>query len=147
MTFLLITIVVMGIVATLLYYIGIKVSYSYILYTPSITLSIGVCLYIGKLFTTNYPVGGFPIVFDILLLSLLCAVWILAIVEAFIIDVFEQGKEMKADVQYLLSQASTYNIRWMMDKIASNRIVAKWIKSFLIKFPLKLEDNRNDNHW
>ena len=147
MTFLLMTIVVMGIVATLLYYIGIKVSYSYILYTPSITLSIGVCLYIGKLFTTNYPVEGFPIVFDILILSMLVAVWILAIVEAFIIDVFEQGKEMKADVKYLLSQVSTYSIRWMMEKMTSNRMVAKWIKSFLIKFPMKLEDNRNKNNW
>ncbi|TSI08694.1 hypothetical protein [Lysinibacillus sp. BW-2-10] len=147
MAFLAMTIVVMGIIATVLYYIGIKVSYSYILYTPSITLSIGVCLYIGKLFTINYPVEGLPIVFDILILSILCAVWIFAIVEAFIIDVFEQGKEMKADAKYLLSQASSYNIRWMMEKIASNRIVAKWIKSFLIKFPLKLEDNRNENNW
>ncbi|SOC05715.1 hypothetical protein SAMN05880501_104100 [Ureibacillus xyleni] len=101
MSFLVVVVILMAILTFTLNIIGRKISYSYILYTPAIVLSVGVCLYLGKLFTASTMI-------DLLILSILLIVWIFAIIETIIIDVFEQGREMKEDVQYLGKKLVNY---------------------------------------
>ncbi|RKQ18488.1 hypothetical protein [Ureibacillus endophyticus] len=122
MGYLLIVILIMAILSLILNFIGKKISYSYILYTPPISLSVGICLYLVKLFNIDYPVEGFSIIFDLLVLTALITVWIFAIIETIIIDVIEQGPEIKDDFSYLGKKLVT------LCKLAVERMKSKHTK-------------------
>lgn len=81
-------------IASLMYYLGLKISYNYILYNATITFSVGVSFFLGKMifYKVNNPIEG---AFDIIITLILLSVWLMALLETLVIEVMENGNELK----------------------------------------------------
>ena len=129
----------MAILSLLLNFIGKKISYSYILYTPPITLSVGISFYLVKLLNMDYPVQGFEMIFDVIVLSVLLIVWIFAIIETIIIDIFEHGREIKEDFSYLGKKLVSYSklavksVKIKRTKLEANHVIEEEISEIVEK--------------
>lgn len=99
---LILCIVLMGIIACFLYYLGQKISYSYILYNPSISLGFGVIFLLVKMIFSQQNQLQYSI--DVIITSILVFVWIVALLEAIIIDIFENGEEMLHDIRLVIGK-------------------------------------------
>ncbi len=92
---LLICLLMMLMVALGMYYLGIKISYSYILYNASISIGSGVLFFLAKMVFTYNKVGPIEQWADIAITMILLTVWIVCLVETLTIEVVENGREMK----------------------------------------------------
>lgn len=99
---LILCVLLMGAIACVLYYFGQKISYSYNLYNPTISLGFGVIFLLTKMIISHQNSVEFSI--DLILTAVLLFVWLIALFEAVIIDVFETGEGMLKDLRLLISK-------------------------------------------
>lgn len=80
-------------------YLGKKISYNYILYNASITFGSGVIFFLVKMIVTIDVAGKIEQLADIVITMLLILVFFMSLVETLVIEVMENGKEIKGNLQ------------------------------------------------
>ncbi|MFP3919532.1 hypothetical protein U5N28_17165 [Lysinibacillus telephonicus] len=122
---LILCIVLMGIIACFLYYLGKKISYSFILYNPSITLGFGVIFFLVKMIFSQQNQLEYSI--DVIITVILLFVWIVALLEAVIIDIFENGEEMLNDIRLVIGKELKKEMKILVSTSFQNwkRIIVK----------------------
>ncbi|RTQ96104.1 hypothetical protein [Lysinibacillus telephonicus] len=122
---LILCIVLMGIIACFLYYLGKKISYSFILYNPSITLGFSVIFFLVKMIFSQQNQLEYSI--DVIITVILLFVWIVALLEAVIIDIFENGEEMLNDIRLVIGKELKKEMKILVSTSFQNwkRIIVK----------------------
>ncbi len=114
----------MGCIAFTLFYLGRKISYSYNLYNPSITLGFGIIFFLIKMIFSEQNTIGYSI--DVMITTILFFIWMIAVIEAVIIDIFETGDQILKDVRLLREKIKLKEI-----KIVVTSLLHNWKRTFV----------------
>lgn len=130
----------MGSIALIMYYLGTKISYSYILYNAAVSIGSGVIFFLFKIIFTMNKYGPIEQVLDIVIMMLLGTVWIFALLETFTVEAMENGREIKGDFMLLVNRLMNIKFKSMSAQIARGiNIIPVKIKSLLAKNKLALK--------
>lgn len=121
----------MGVISATMFYLGRKISYNYILYNASITFGSGVIFFIVKMILTTEEAGKIEQIVDIVMTMFLIIVFFVSLVETLVIEVMENGKEIKRNLQSFANKIRTLDgetIKTIPVKFnhIQNKIVLKW---------------------
>lgn len=102
-----------------MYLLGIKISYNYILYNATITFSVGVMFFLGKMifFEANSPIERGA---DIIITLILISIWLMALIETIVIEVMENGEEIRMFPSKLRSNIK--NLDWKQIKLLPSKL-------------------------
>lgn len=90
-----------------MFYLGKKISYNYILYNASITFGSGVIFFLVKMIVTLDTAGKIEQLVDIVITMLLILVFFISLVETLVIEVMENGKEIRGNLQTFANKVKT----------------------------------------
>lgn len=88
----LVCLTLMCLIACIIYYLGKKVSKSFMKYIPVFSFGIGVVFYYIQLNFTSYKPNSFDSIYDTIVIIILLLVFSIALLEAVIIDIVENTK-------------------------------------------------------
>lgn len=130
-------------IALVMYFLGTKISYNYILYNASVSIGAGVIFFLVKMIMTMDQVGPIEQMLDIGLTLLLMTVWLVALVETITVEVVENGREMKNNLISLAKWIKTVEFKEMPSEIAK-RVHSFSVKSkkYLVKNKLALKTQK-----
>ena len=131
---LLMCILMMGSISLIMYYLGTKISYNYILYNASISIGSGVIFFLIKILLTSEQIGPIEQILDIVITILLIAVWLVTLVETFTVEVMENGREIKGNIISLVNWIKTIEFKSIPAQIIkkTNLVLFK-TKNYLVK--------------
>ena len=102
-------------IASLMYILGRKISYNYILYNGPISLGVGVIFFLGKMIffeTRNTIESGADIVITLILLF----AWLVALIETIVVAVIVNGNEIKASIRNMKTQLKSWDIKKIKER-------------------------------
>lgn len=139
---LMICLFMMLLIATVMYYLGTKISYNYILYNASISIGSGVIFFLVKMVLTMDKIGPIEQMLDIVITMLLVIVWIVTLLETFTVEIMENGQEIKGNLLVIVNKVKAVDIK----KVPSNlvrqfNIIKVKIKTYMVKnkFTVKVQ--------
>ena len=136
---LLICILLMGSIALVMYYLGTKISYNYILYNASISIGSGVIFFLFKIILTSNQNGPIEQTLDIIITMLLFTVWLVTLVETFTVEVMENGRELKRNIFSLLNRIKTIDYKSLPAQIIKSvNLASLKTKKYFVKNKLTL---------
>ena len=97
-------------IASLMYILGRKISYNFILYNGPISLGVGVIFFLGKMIffeTKNTIESGADIAITLILLF----VWLVALIETIVVAVIVKGNEIKTSIRNMQTQLKSWDIK------------------------------------
>ncbi|KGR77444.1 hypothetical protein [Ureibacillus sinduriensis] len=92
---LIICLLMMITIALVMYYLGTKISYNYILYNASVSVGSGVIFFAVKMIVTMDTIGSIEQTLDMSIMVLLAIIWVIALIETFTVEIMENGREIK----------------------------------------------------
>ncbi|MFC7684876.1 hypothetical protein [Ureibacillus sp. GCM10028918] len=140
---LLICLLMMLSIAIVMYYLGTKVSYNYILYNASVSTGSGVIFFLFKMIFTMDKISPVEQILDIVITMLLVTVWFVALIETFTVEVMENGREIKGDIISIAKKVKTVEIKTVPSRIAKQvNIISVRAKTYFLKNKLTLKIHR-----
>lgn len=106
----LLCLVLMLLISGLMYMLGRKIAYNYILYNAVISLSVGVMFFLGKqiYFEANSPIERAA---DVTITIILLVIWVVALVETLIVEVMENGNEHKITLRNFFVKIKSFDVK------------------------------------
>jgi len=98
-------------IALIMYYLGTKISYNYILYNASVSVGSGVIFFLVKMILTIELVGPVEQMLDIVISLLLIIVWLVTLVETLTVEIMENRQEIKQILRSLVNKIKPLVIR------------------------------------
>lgn len=98
-------------IAVVMYYLGTKISYNYILYNASVSIGSGVIFFVVKMIITMDTIGPIEQTLDIAITMLLVIIWIITLVETFTVEIMENGHEIRGYLKQVANMIKTIEIR------------------------------------
>ena len=102
-------------IASLMYILGRKISYNYILYNGPISLGVGVIFFLLKMIffeTRNTIESGADIAITLILLF----VWLVALIETIVVEVIVNGNEIKTSIRNMQTQLKSWDINKIKER-------------------------------
>lgn len=102
-------------IASVMYILGRKFSYNYILYNGPISLGVGVIFFLGKMIffeTRNTMESGADIAITLILLF----VWGITLIETIVVAVLVNGNEIKASIRNMHTQLKSWDIKAIKER-------------------------------
>ncbi|MDN4493478.1 hypothetical protein [Ureibacillus aquaedulcis] len=137
---LLICLLIMLSIALVMYYLGTKISYNYILYNASVTTGFGVIFFLFKMIFTVDTSAPIEQILDIVITMLLLTVWLATLMETFTVEVMENGREIKGNLITLAKKLKDVEIKKIPSNIARLfKVILVNTKTYLTKQKLTLK--------
>ena len=137
---LLICLLMMGFIALVMYYLGTKTSYNYILYNASVSIGSGLIFFLFKIILTLNQIGPIEQMLDIIITILLFTVWLVTLVETFTVEVMENGLEIKRNIFSLVNRIKSVEFKSLPAQIVKSvNLVSLKTKKYLVKNKLSLK--------
>ncbi|QCR32709.1 hypothetical protein [Lysinibacillus sp. SGAir0095] len=137
---LLICLLMMISIALVMYYLGTKISYNYILYNASVSIGSGVVFFLFKIIFTIDHTGLIEQLLDLVIVMLLITVWLVTLVETLTVEIMENGREIKGNIIYLAKKIKTIEIKSIPSQIARRiNSTSNKAKSYLLKNKLTVK--------
>lgn len=102
-------------IASLMYMLGRKISYNYILYNGPISLGVGVIFFLGRMIfveTKNSIESGADIAITVILL----VVWLFALFETIVVTVIVNGNEIKTSLRTMQTQLKSWDMKKIKER-------------------------------
>ena len=137
---LLICLLMMISLGLVMYLLGTKISYTYILYNASISIGSGVIFFLVKIILTMDHAGPIEQILDAGIALLLITVWIVALIETFTVELVENGQEIKGNLISIANWIKTVEIKAIPSTIVkkANNYSLK-AKSYLVRNKLAIK--------
>lgn len=102
-------------IASLMYMLGRKFSYNYILYNGPISLGVGVIFFLGRMMfveTKNSIESGADIAITVILL----VVWLFVLIETIVVTVIVNGNEIKTSLRTMQTQLKSWDMKKIKER-------------------------------
>ncbi|PYF07269.1 hypothetical protein [Ureibacillus chungkukjangi] len=137
---LLVCLLMIGSIALVMYYLGTKISYNYILYNGSVSIGSGVVFFVFKILLTMGKVGPIEQVLDVVITLLLLTVWLVILIETFTVEVMENGREIKASIISMVKWIKMVEIKTLPQQIIQKiNIISVKTKNYMVKNKLTIK--------
>jgi len=121
-------------ISILMYYLGKKISYNYILYNASVSVGAGVIFFLFKMIFSIGQANPIGQLIDTFITLILIIVWLIILVETLTIEVMENGRDIKANMMTLINKMKEIELKSFPSKAAEQtKLTFAKTKSIMIR--------------